>query len=121
VVPNVAAAMLWASDAPATLPPTTCDGRSSTRISRIELTHDCAAMKWAIASRQRAGTTSAAAAHAPPIAPTAHGPNVSPSGMPITVSDVRISSAASTSSAQRASRAFGVTTSSMAPHRGVPM
>jgi len=121
VVPNVAAAMLCASDAPAIWPPTTCEGRSSTRMSRIELTHDCAAMKWAIASCQRAGTTRAAAAHAAPIAPTAHGPNGSPLGVSITVSAVPMSSAASSSRAHRASRAFGVTTSSTAPHSGVPM
>ena len=120
-MPNVAAAMLCASDAPATWPPTSCEGRSSTRISRIELTHDCAAAKCAIARRQRAGTASAAAAHAIPMAPTAHGPNTSPAGVSITVSEVPISSAARRSSAQRASRAFGVTTSSTAPHSGVPM
>jgi len=120
-VPNVASAMLWASDAPAIRPPTTCDGRSSTRMSRIALTHDCAAMKCAIASRQRPGTNSAAAANAAPIAPIAHGPNMSPSGVPITASAVHDSSSASSSSAQRAMRAFGVTTSSTAPHSGVPM
>jgi len=121
VVPNVAAAMLCASDAPATRPPTTCDGRSNTRMSRIEVTHACAATKWAIARRQRAGAISAAAAHAVPIAPTAHGPNMSPSGGSITVSAVPTSSAASSTSAQRARRAFGVTTRRTAPHSGVPM
>jgi hypothetical protein len=45
VVPNVLSAMLCASDMPASLPSTTCDGRSSTRMSSSALTQDCAAMK----------------------------------------------------------------------------
>ncbi|HEX2686203.1 MAG TPA: hypothetical protein VHN14_06275 [Kofleriaceae bacterium] len=78
-------------------------------------------MKCAIARRQRAGTSKAAAAHAVPIAPTAQGPKASPSARSITVSAVLIRSAASTSSTHRARRAFGVTARRMAPHSGVPM
>ena len=121
MVPNVAAAMAWASEASASLPPTICAGRSSTRMSRIASTHACAAMKWAIASESRAGTVIAAAAHAAPIAPIAHGPNGSPPGMSITASAVPTISAASTRSARRAHRASGVATRSRAPHSGVPM
>jgi hypothetical protein len=45
VVPNVDAAMLVASEDAALEPPTTCDGRSSTRMSSSALMHACAATK----------------------------------------------------------------------------
>lgn len=72
VVPNVDSAMLCASDMPATLPSTTCDGLSSTRISSSALTHDCAAMKCAPSTRQRSGNSTAHIAMPAPIAGVAH-------------------------------------------------
>jgi hypothetical protein len=97
-VPNVAIAMLCASDAPTASPPTTCDGRNSTRMSSSALTHACAATKCAISNRQRAGAN-AVAAIAAPIAPIAHGPNVLPLGDEIKVSALATSSAARIASA----------------------
>ena len=61
-----------ASDMPASLPSTTCDGRSSTRMSSSALTHDCAAMKCATSRRARVGRNSAHAAMPTPIAGMAH-------------------------------------------------
>jgi hypothetical protein len=72
VVPNVLRAMLWASDMPALLPSTTCDGRSSTRMSSSALTHACTAMKCATSTRQRSGTTRPHSAMPAPIAGVAH-------------------------------------------------
>jgi hypothetical protein len=71
-VPNVLSAMLPASDMPASLPLTTCDGRSSTRMSSSALTHACTAMKCAPNTRTRGGNSSAHAATPTPIAGTAH-------------------------------------------------
>jgi len=114
-------AMLWASERPASWPPTTCDGRSSTRMSSSALTHAWAAMKCAVASCQRSGNTSAHAATATPNTPIAHGPNASSGSAATTVNALRIKRPASTSSARFALRAVGVITSSTAPHSGVPM
>ncbi|HEY5947049.1 MAG TPA: hypothetical protein VIV40_16210, partial [Kofleriaceae bacterium] len=72
VVPNVLSAMLCASDMPADLPSTTCDGRSSTRISSSALTHACTAMKCATSRRQRSGMINAPSAMPAPIAGVAH-------------------------------------------------
>jgi len=70
-VPNVAIAMLCASEAPATWPLTTCDGRISTRMSSSALQQACAARKWAPSRRSRAGKASAHTSTTPPIAPIA--------------------------------------------------
>jgi len=120
-VPNVAAAIVCASDAPASWPLTTWAGRSSTRMSSSALTHACAATKCATATRQRPGNASAATSAAPAIATTAHRPKSSPFGAATTVIALSASNPASTSIAVRAVRALGVTTSSAAPHSGVPM
>ena len=72
VVPNVLSAMLCASDMPASLPSTTCEGLSSTRMSSNALTHACAAMKCAPSTRTRSGSTSPQTAIPTPIAGVAH-------------------------------------------------
>ena len=90
-------------------------------MSSSALTHACAAMKCATATRQRPGNTRPASAKAAPIALIAHTPNASPSGATTTVTADSPSKPPSTSIAIRAERAPGVTTSSAAPHSGVPM
>jgi len=120
VVPNVARAMLCASDSVG-MPLTICCGRNSTRMSSSALTHDCAAMKCATATRHRPGSTIAEVANTAAMPPTAHSPNASSGGVAITKIALSASTPASASIATRADRAVGVTTSNSAPHSDVPM